>query len=367
MQNRRDFLACATASAALVPLAACSKNDMADYEAAAAKLREAMTADPDMMALVRYATLAPNGHNAQPWRFSIDGNNVSITPDLTRRTPVVDPDDHHLFVSLGAAAENLLLAGAAHGRPGSMLFFPSGDGRVEIGLENGTADTGPLYKAIPSRQSTRSVYDGRPVALADLKQLEVASQVDGVSVILVTDDKRRDDVLAQMVAANSAQMDDPAFVRELKHWIRFNPAQALQKRDGLFGPCSGNPTLPTFVGNLLFNQFFDTEKENQKFTAQMRSSPGVAIFVGDKADKDHWIKVGRSFQRFALQATALDIRHAHINQPVEVPKARAQFADWLDMPGARPDLVVRFGYAPPLPMSLRRPVKEVLIPWETMS
>jgi hypothetical protein len=72
------------------------------------------------------------------------------------------------------------------------------------------------------------------------------------------------------------------------------------------------------------------------------------------------VRVGRSFQRFALQATALGIRHAHVNQAVEVPAVRADLAGWLGIGAARPDLVVRFGYAPPMPMSLRRPVAAVL-------
>jgi hypothetical protein len=66
-----------------------------------------------------------------------------------------------------------------------------------------------------------------------------------------------------------------------------------------------------------------------------------------------------SFQLFALRATALGLRHAHVNQPVEVPAVRADLARWLGTE-RRPDLVVRFGYAEPLPMSLRRPVEAVL-------
>jgi hypothetical protein len=93
----------------------------------------------------------------------------------------------------------------------------------------------------------------------------------------------------------------------------------------------------------------------------MRSSAGVAVFVGDKADKDHWVRVGRSFQRFALQATALGIRHAMINQPVEVPGVRRDFAHWLGIGDARPDLVVRFGYASPMPMSTRRPARAIIV------
>lgn len=35
---------------------------------------------------------------------------IEILPDVSRRTPVVDPDDRHLFIGLGCAAENLALA-----------------------------------------------------------------------------------------------------------------------------------------------------------------------------------------------------------------------------------------------------------------
>ena len=74
----------------------------------------------------------------------------------------------------------------------------------------------------------------------------------------------------------------------------------------------------------------------------MRSSAGIVVFVGEKADPEHRIKVGRSFQRFALQATGLGIRTAHVNQPVDVPSVRPEFARWLGMRDARPDLVIRF-------------------------
>ena len=61
-----------------------------------------------------------------------------------------------------------------------------------------------------------------------------------------------------------------------------------------------------------------------------------------------------------LQATALGIRTAHINQPIEVPALRGEFASWLGSPDARPDLVIRFGRAARLPMSARRPVSAIL-------
>ena len=111
----------------------------------------------------------------------------------------------------------------------------------------------------------------------------------------------------------------------------------------------------------MFGVFFTKEAENDKYRDHIRSSAGIAVFIGNGNDPEHWVKVGRSFQRFALQATALDIRTGHINQPVEVPAVRTQFADWLGMSGRRPDLVIRFGRGPVLPISLRRKPDQVIV------
>lgn len=60
--------------------------------------------------LVRAGTLAANSHNTQPWRFTIAERQITIGPDLSRRCPAMDPDDHHLFASLGCAVENIVQA-----------------------------------------------------------------------------------------------------------------------------------------------------------------------------------------------------------------------------------------------------------------
>lgn len=100
--------------------------------------------------------------------------------------------------------------------------------------------------------------------------------------------------------------------------------------------------------------------ENDKYAKHVRSSAGIAIFVSDTESKAQWVEVGRCYERFALQSTALGIRNAFLNQPVEVATLRPQFAVFLGV-GRRPDLVVRFGRGPRLPQSLRRPVPAVLV------
>ena len=330
------------------------------YEEEAKAARRALAAHPDARELVRYATLAPSGHNTQPWRFAIEPGTITIRPDFARRTPVVDPDDHHLFVSLGCAAENLVLAAAARGIRGEASFDTAGDGAIQFRHQAGPTQPSPLFDAIPQRQSTRADYDGRAVSPADLKTLAAAAIVPGVDMVLVTDRPTIDRIRDLVLAGNGRQMDDPAFMRELKSWLRFNPRQALDTGDGLYSATTGNPVVPAWIGRPALDLLLTTKSENEKYARQLKSSAGLTVFVGEKADRAHWVAVGRACQRFALQATALGLKSAFINQPVEVAALRPDLAALIGMPGRRPDLVMRFGYGSALPYSPRRPVADVM-------
>ncbi len=185
--------------------------------------------------------------------------------------------------------------------------------------------------------------------------------------MLISDRPQIERVRDLVVAGNSAQMADAAFVRELRTWLRFSPREAIEAGDGLFSAAGGNPTLPAWLGPLVFDWVFRAEAENDKYARHLRSSSGVAVFVSQQNDRDHWVRAGRACQRFALQATALGLKHAFVNQPVEVASLRPELAALVGMPGRRPDIVMRFGYGPTLPFSTRRPVEAALVSREEPS
>lgn len=369
-QGRRAFLTALAAGGGLIAIGGATAfvmnaRDLSGYEEAVnATWRHSDSTDlPPSSAqreLVRYATLAANSHNTQPWQFRLSDRSILVLPDSRRRLPAVDPDDHHVFASLGCAVENMVQAARAFGLRAVPRYDPEGRG-IRVDLEAAPPERTDLFDAIPHRQSTRTVYDGRSVPPEHLRLLEAAGNGQGVRMLLFTERKQREEILSYLVAGNSAQMDDVAFVEELKSWIRFSYGSALSTRDGLFSKSSGNPVLPDWIGRLILNLVFTKEAENRNYESQLRSSAGVAVFVSDKNEPAYWAEAGRCSQRFALQATALQLRHAFINQPVEVPAVRGQFATYLGIGDHRPDLVMRFGYGPELPRSLRRPVEHVIL------
>ena len=63
-----------------------------------------------MLRIVKYAVKAPSCHNTQPWRFRIRYDKIFLAPDFTRALPVADKDGHALYISMGCAMENLIMA-----------------------------------------------------------------------------------------------------------------------------------------------------------------------------------------------------------------------------------------------------------------
>jgi hypothetical protein len=222
--SRRHCVLRATSVAALPIWAACSGGARRYNEAIAALQRPmnlSTSAGEALREIVRYATLAASSHDSQPWKFALSNTAITVIPDYARRTPVVDPDDHHLFVSLGCATENLVHAARASGlHPDVRVREES----IEVALEKTPPLQSLLFEAIPS---------------ADLRALEAAANGDGVHAVFLTTTAQIETVLDYVTRGNVAQIGDPAFVSELRRSIRFNQTEAVETGDGLSSRSTG--------------------------------------------------------------------------------------------------------------------------------
>ncbi|WP_068083701.1 Acg family FMN-binding oxidoreductase [Polycladidibacter stylochi] len=364
MINRRRFIFTgAAAVASTTTISGCAMSDSFTLKTKELWAERKAAENHDIEYLVHYATLAANNHNTQSWLFQRRGPSVEILPDFERATPIVDPRANHLYASLGCAAENLALAAGANKIASKIQFV--GDqrsGKVVVDLgDQGTGHKDPLFDAITKRQSTRSLYDGNEVPNSELELIEAAAAIEGCQLHFITEKKRIETALEFTISANSVQVKDEAYKEELKDWIRFSKGRAIKTSDGLYAACSGNPTMPEFMGKLMFDMFFTVDGENKKYTEQIRSAAGLAILVAEDEKPENYVAVGRAYQRFALEATRLGIKTSLINPAIEVEGVREALATWLGVRGQHPALLIRYGYAPEMPFSLRRPVEDVII------
>lgn len=320
---------------------------------------EEPTMSLQMQELIRYATLAANGHNTQPWKFAMKETAIEIHPDYTRRLSVVDPDDRELWISLGCALENLLVAASAVGYAFEVTYPGTAD-FIHIRLETGKPQQSALFEAIPLRQTTRSEYDGQSISTEVLEQVQTLPLEPGVNLHFVTQPAGLETVLEYVNQGNLHQYDDKEFINELIYWLRFNKKDALTTLDGLYSVCSGNPNVPRWLGRM-FVAGTNPQQQADSDAKKLRSSAGAVVVTSEAEDKTAWVRTGQVYERLSLKMTALNTKSALLNQPVEVPDLRSQFQSAMELGASLPQLLVRFGYADPLPRSLRRPVEQVLM------
>lgn len=310
---------------------------------------------------VAVATLAPSGHNTQPWRFVLRDRSVELWADRSRRLPVVDPDDRELVISCGAALDHLVLVLEHLGFPPAVELLPDGDSGDLLATVTVPA-TGAVrgnrldeVSAIVRRHTNRNPFVDRPVDDVLVEQMRRAAEVLGAWIHPVPPGPDRA-VLAGLIAeGDRIQMSDRAFRSELAAWVRHNHSPA---RDGMRAHAFGVPDLVSRLGPFVIRTFDQGRRQAAKDHQLAMAAPLVIVIGTDGDGAAEWIAAGRALSRLLLTATSANVSAAFMNQPVELPPLRKQLAKLL---GAEaPQLVLRMGQAPDIAPQPRRQPDEVV-------
>ena len=316
--------------------------------------------EKDFQQLATLASRAPSGHNTQPWLFDQEGDTFIIRPDFSKALPVVDPDHRELYISLGCAAENTLLAG------GKQLTIDNG----QLTIDNGqlTIHFSPnakpivncplsIVNSITSRQMNRRLYNRHPITAKSLSALTAVRPEANTNFYLWENGSEPFERLKGFIRkGNEIQMNDPVFLAELKSWIRYNKRQAEATRDGLSYAVFGAPNLPACLSKAIMGSMLKSSVQNRSDMKKLASASHVALFTTQHNTIEEWIRLGQTLQRFLLAATQEGIATAFLNQPCEVRSLAEEIRETFPIHREFPTLLLRLGYAKPMPYSLRRAI-----------
>jgi hypothetical protein len=319
---------------------------------------------PDEKEILFLASLAPSGHNTQPWFVQyLEPYHWMIGNDKTKWLPAVDPTQRETMLSIGAFMQNLEYAAGAFGYicDWHLLATTNQDERVmEVKLiKEKSKNTFDIAK-IKTRRTVRANFLSDVLKPEDLAYL-VNSEPEFVHYLPATS-KESQFINEQTIEANRLQADRDPAQQELADWIRFSSKDADHYRDGL---TTGSMEIEGISGwvvrnlygkdNVMKNDF--RERGIDQIKKEVSASAGWILITSKGNSVATLLETGRRMQRLFLKVREKNIAIHPMTQILEESSTRQTLNQSI---GISEDIqfILRSGYVKdyPPPVSLRRPV-----------
>jgi hypothetical protein len=267
---------------------------------------------------------------------------------------VADPERRELYISLGCALENLLIAVEHFGYSHEARLVPDGPesdlaATVKIlpKAAQGSARPAWMFPEITSRYTNHGRYETRTIPADVRRGFEACCIDDGVRLYLVDDPVLRREADLMVTRADACQFARLDFRQELLHWMG----------EGVFG-------LPWLLAKLeqLASSYLEINRVTPRPEAELlMQSPLFGVLTSEGDDAASHLRVGQAFERIYLTASAQGIGMQPLSQAVEVPAIREELSRLLPAAAGIPQQPFRLGYATRVQdHTPRRPLGEML-------
>lgn len=278
----------------------------------------------DARRMLYLASLAPSGHNTQPWTVRLLGPyHWVIGNDPRGWLPVVDPGQRETMLSLGAFAQSLEYAAAHAGYQCDWQVLAATCQAADVLEVRLARRPGPAYPdltALLGRRTLRTGFAAVPIRPADVQRL-TAGEAAHCHFLPPSSEPGRHLTTATLLA-NQRQTAQNSAQRELAHWVRWGPAAVQRHRDGLTASGMGI----TGPAGWLVRHFYDSARVlTPDFRArgltqvaeQLGTHGGWLVLTSPDESVPALLAAGRRLARIWLRAKALNVAVHPMTQVLE--------------------------------------------------
>jgi hypothetical protein len=318
----------------------------------------------DEREILYLASLAPSGHNTQPWLVKyIEPYHWIIGNDKSKWLPGVDPTQRETILSIGAFMQNIEYAASKWGYACQFTLLATTNQDESIAAVKLTTAINPIkydIQKIKQRRTVRSNYLNIALIKEDITYLTK----DGPDFIhyISNSSKEHQWLNEQTIEANRIQAYRDDAEKELAEWIRFSSKDAQSHCDGLTTASmeiEGVAAwyLRNFYGKADVMKKSFREKSIDSVKKQVDESAGWLLITSKDNSVATLLETGKRLQRLLLQIKERNIAIHPMTQILEEPATRQILHSSIGI-SDNVQFILRTGYIKnyPQPVSLRRPV-----------
>lgn len=364
--NRRNFIAIAGATIVVTGGAYYLSTDKRNF--VRGDIKNASSGDipikDDEQAILYLASLAPSGHNTQPWFVKyIEPYHWIIGNDKSKWLPGVDPTQRETMLSIGAFLQNLEYAASKSGYECQFTLLATtnqDENVVEVKLTNAINSIKYDIQKIKQRRTVRSNYLSDVLKKEDIAYL--TNDVPDFFHYIPNSSKEYQWLNEQTIEANRIQAYRDDAEKELADWIRFSSKEAKTHYDGLTMASMEIEGLTAwylrnFYGkaDVMKNSFRDKSIDSVK--KQVDKSAGWLLITSKDNSVATLLETGKRLQRLLLKVRERNIAIHPMTQILEESATRQILHSSIGI-NDTVQFILRTGYVTnyPQPVSLRRPV-----------
>lgn len=323
---------------------------------------------PDEREILYLASLAPSGHNTQPWFVKYnEPYHWTICNDKSKWLSAVDPTQRETILSIGAFIQNLEYAAGNlgyHCEFNSSAKTNQDENIADVKLTKSNNAAAFSISKIKTRRTVRSNY------LSDLLKKEDAdylfNQEQDFFHFMPNGAKECQYLNEQTIEANKIQSYRDAAEKELAEWIRFSSKDAEKYNDGLTTASMEIEGVPGWVVRNFYNKnsvmkkdFRDKNIDN--VIKQVSESAGWLIITSKGNEVATLLETGKRMQRLFLKVRERNIAIHPMTQILEEQSTKATLNQSIGISDTI-QFILRMGYLKtyPEPVSLRRPVDQII-------
>lgn len=319
---------------------------------------------PDEKEILYLASLAPSGHNTQPWSIKyIAPYHWIVCNDKMKWLPAVDPMQRETILSIGAFIQNIEYAADSFGynlRSKMLANCNQDEELVEIRLYKASSRNNFNVENIKLRTTVRSGFMNDIVAAKDVHF--ICGGENNYFHYVANKTKEQQWLSTLTIDANHQQTNRDDAQGELANWMRLSTDDALKYKDGLttasmeINGLSGWVVRNFYTKEKVLSKKFREQSLN-KVRYQTTNLGGWLLMTSNDDSTATLLETGKRLQRMLLRTRMKNIGVHPMTQVLEEAIYKAEMQSKLGIT-KNIQFVLRLGYVKsyPKPVSLRRPV-----------